>query len=377
MVVDSGAPATVQASTVRGFDGRVYSRPSGTSTATITTGIGYDTALLASTAGLTATTLAGFRMINPAANTITNLIGLDINDLTSGTNNYGIRSSVSSGANKYNIYADGTANSYFAGNVGIGTTAPASLLHGVASLAAATGNETAYTLAYTTNKATSGNDTGLLISMTDTASPGTSLPLNIQVGGVSKASIDNVGKLNLAASALPGTPATGDIAIDSGASNALKWYNGSTWKSAGGGGFNLVKKTADQTNSTITGVAVTDLSIPVVANGTYSFQCQAVYSADATGTGVHFAMNGPASPTQFSVKFEVAASATADTLLNTNAYLTYVLPAGSAGTTRTVGRITGVLRNGANAGNLQVYFKSESAGKPVVVYTGSWCQWIE
>jgi hypothetical protein len=62
-------------------------------------------------------------------------------------------------------------------------------------LNAATGNEVAYELDYTTNKATSGNDTGLLINMTDTASPGTSLPLEIKVGGTSKFSVDNTGKI--------------------------------------------------------------------------------------------------------------------------------------------------------------------------------------
>jgi hypothetical protein len=52
-----------------------------------------------------------------------------------------------------------------------------------------------HSISYTTNKATSGNDTGLLIAMTDTASPGTSLPLDIQVGGVSKFSVDSAGTL--------------------------------------------------------------------------------------------------------------------------------------------------------------------------------------
>ena len=54
----------------------------------------------------------------------------------------------------------------------------------------ATGDEAALTLDYTTNKATSGNDTGLLINQTDTLSPGTSNLLDLQVGGVSKISMD-------------------------------------------------------------------------------------------------------------------------------------------------------------------------------------------
>ena len=61
----------------------------------------------------------------------------------------------------------------------------------------ATGNEVALNLAYTTNKA-AGNDTGLVINQTDTASPGTSLLQDWQVGGVSKASINNAGAMTIA-----------------------------------------------------------------------------------------------------------------------------------------------------------------------------------
>lgn len=57
-----------------------------------------------------------------AGSTITNLHGVYIADQTQGTNNYGITSAVSSGTNKWNIYASGTAANYFAGNVGIGAT---------------------------------------------------------------------------------------------------------------------------------------------------------------------------------------------------------------------------------------------------------------
>lgn len=49
--------------------------------------------------------------------TLTNAYGLYISDQTKGTNNYGIASLVSSGANKYNIYASGTAQNFFSGNV--------------------------------------------------------------------------------------------------------------------------------------------------------------------------------------------------------------------------------------------------------------------
>jgi hypothetical protein len=93
-----------------------------------------------------------------------------------------------------------------AGSMGLGTGAAgaidgnltlaglnASYISATSTMGDATGNEIANTLSYTTNKLTSGDDTGLLISKTDTASPGTSLLLDCQVGGASKASIDDNG----------------------------------------------------------------------------------------------------------------------------------------------------------------------------------------
>jgi hypothetical protein len=69
------------------------------------------------------------------------------------------------------------------GDLGIGVASPTSKIHGDDTLNAATGNEIAYELDYTVNKATSGNDTGLLINKIDTNSPGTSNIIELQVGG--------------------------------------------------------------------------------------------------------------------------------------------------------------------------------------------------
>ena len=49
--------------------------------------------------------------------------------LTGATNNYGFRGNIASGTGRWNLYMDGTAQNYFAGNVGIGTTEPAVPLH--------------------------------------------------------------------------------------------------------------------------------------------------------------------------------------------------------------------------------------------------------
>ena len=67
--------------------------------------------------------------------------------------------------------------------------------------------------------------------------------------------------LNVASGTLPSSPATGDIAVDSGASNFLKWYAGTGWKKVGTlpdpGANGLLARTATDTLSarTITGTA--------------------------------------------------------------------------------------------------------------------------
>jgi hypothetical protein len=60
----------------------------------------------------------------------------------------------------------------------------------------ATWDEVARTLNYTTNKA-AGNDTGLLINFTDTASPETSSPFVIKTGGVTQFSVNQGGSTNV------------------------------------------------------------------------------------------------------------------------------------------------------------------------------------
>ena len=86
---------------------------------------GFLSAYSTAASAFTVTNAFGYRANNltlGAGSSVTNLYGLYIADQTSGTNNYGIASLVSSGSNKWNIYASGTANNYFAGNVGIGTS---------------------------------------------------------------------------------------------------------------------------------------------------------------------------------------------------------------------------------------------------------------
>jgi hypothetical protein len=61
-----------------------------------------------------------------SGSTVTNSVGISIQDQTIGTNNFGITSAVSSGSGKWNIYSSGTAQNAFAGNTSFGGTSPPS-----------------------------------------------------------------------------------------------------------------------------------------------------------------------------------------------------------------------------------------------------------
>jgi hypothetical protein len=64
-----------------------------------------------------------------AGSTVTNQYGFRVNStLTGATNNYGFYSDIASGTGRWNFYANGTANNYMAGALGIGTAAPATPL---------------------------------------------------------------------------------------------------------------------------------------------------------------------------------------------------------------------------------------------------------
>jgi hypothetical protein len=105
----------------------VVGQPTGSSAATTQIN-GVFAGIKTAAASFTVTNAAGFRTedaVKGAGSTITSLHGLYIADQVQGTNNYGITSLVSSGTNKYNLYISGTADNYFAGNLGIGTSSPA------------------------------------------------------------------------------------------------------------------------------------------------------------------------------------------------------------------------------------------------------------
>lgn len=81
-----------------------------------------------------------------AGSTVTNQYGFYVDSSCAGaTNNYGFYGDVAAGAGKYNFYAGGTADNYFGGGIGIGTTSPSSFNGASFPLAVST-NQNASTL---------------------------------------------------------------------------------------------------------------------------------------------------------------------------------------------------------------------------------------
>jgi hypothetical protein len=82
-----------------------------------------------SAASFTLTNIQHFRAVGQAVgagSTVTNQFGFNADaGLTGATNNYGFYGSIAAATGRWNFYAAGTADNYFAGNVGIASATPA------------------------------------------------------------------------------------------------------------------------------------------------------------------------------------------------------------------------------------------------------------
>lgn len=162
VTTDSSAAATLDVTTARGYNAILWNRTSGTTTGTIGTGVGYDTSSLAASGGLTATSITGFMMRNPAANAITTLVGVDVEGMTRGSTNIGMRIGTPSGG--------ATAN-YALQLSGTGGTAASGITFGT--------DTTLYRSAADTLK----TDDALVVDSTIATKAGTSTGQIAKVGG--------------------------------------------------------------------------------------------------------------------------------------------------------------------------------------------------
>jgi len=146
-----------------------------------------------------------------------------------------------------------------------------------------------------------------------------------------------------------------------------------TWATPAGGGEseNIVRATADSSNSTTTFADATGLSFSVAANKDYIFEAFILFQSNTATVGIKLGVNGPTSPTAVGLQTHIPTSLVATTHGVAIAYDSGT--ASSATPTINVSYpafITGYIRNGANDGTLTIRFAAETAGT-VKVMTGS------
>jgi len=132
---------------------------------------------------------------------------------------------------------------------------------------------------------------------------------------------------------------------------------------------------SSSSDQTLIGTAFVDVAstgLPVIANAAYEFEFNIIADADATTTGIDVSVNGPAAPTAINYTIEYWTSATAKAFFNATAYDANTASTSSAGATRAIYSVRGVLRNGVNAGTLIGRIKREAVGTGPNVRVGTY-----
>jgi hypothetical protein len=137
-------------------------------------------------------------------------------------------------------------------------------------------------------------------------------------------------------------------------------------------GWNRIKLGSDQSSTVVAPADVPGLAFPALANTDYEFEFIVPFTTAATTTGLGLSLGGPAGPVFLAYRIVVPTSVTAETIRQANAYnselLTTAIDAANAGRLAT---IKGILRNGANAGNVAARWRSEVAGSAAVIKHGA------
>lgn len=140
----------------------------------------------------------------------------------------------------------------------------------------------------------------------------------------------------------------------------------------------ILRTTANQANSTVTPAAITELTTPSLAPGTYSFKGFVIFRSAATTTGIGFRMNaGTATLTSVLGKFRVAQAVNGVSKDFTYDQLTaadnIVSASAIAANTDALMECSGTFTVSV-AGTVALNFRSEIAASAVSVRIGSWLE---
>ena len=139
----------------------------------------------------------------------------------------------------------------------------------------------------------------------------------------------------------------------------------------------VVYTTADVTDNSgsNTYIDITGLSFSVAANKDYWFEADLVVAASVGTVGCGVQVTGPAAPTQVTFSYITRDNAGLFDQFSANAFSTAMMPANTP-VARQVSKLSGIVRNGANSGTVQLQFATSNAATgSVTVYQGSTLRW--
>lgn len=246
----------------------------------------------------TVTTATGFHVAagqNSGGGTLTNNVGFNVASQTNGTNIYGFRGQIASTSGRWNLYMEGTAANYLAGQISIGTTA---LTAKVAILDTAEQLRLLYDASNYVSLTVS--STGALTLDSVGSAPKFSFSDNVGFGTSTFGTSAAGGVIALSNTMTAPSSSPADIAqiycADSAAANANIFARNENGKIERITGLcSRVSTQFDKTSSTTLG-DVTGLSINVEAGRTYIFEAFLMTTSTTNG-GVKAAISGTATAT--------------------------------------------------------------------------------
>lgn len=172
-------------------------------------------------------------------------------------------------------------------------------------------------------------------------------------------------------------------------SGQILTWNGTAWApstpaAATAVGFQSAVMTATQASSATALANVTQLALPMVANGVYRIDCFVTFQSAATTTGLNLGLSTPTGARNMvEIVVPITSTAAASQLRTTFPNAAVATTAGSvlgtgvtAASSNHTARISGIIRNGATAGNCQIQFATEVSASAVTLQVGSELQLI-